>query len=209
MRILFFFYLMFFLCCTLVANLPLWPWFFILCLTNCCHYSAVPSLGSTLVRGPVEGRNIRAALEVYEESSKVSLLWEWARKKTSITACVWLDFIHLLNHRSIITANTLHVNISAKTKFGREGVGYYPFATTKVKNKWKGDIQSVTLSEILGRVLAVLGFSGNTTCLFLWMEFLSYESALLHFTLSNISHHHSSWSCIYCVLFILMQINFF
>lgn len=57
-------------------------------------------------------------------------------------------------------------------------------------------------------VFAVPWFSRNTTCLFLWMEFLSYESALLHFTLSNMSCHHNSWSCIYCVLFILMQINF-
>lgn len=29
------------------------------------------------------------------------------------------------------------------------------------------------------------------------MEFLSYESALLPFTLSSISCHHNSWSCIY------------
>lgn len=37
------------------------------------------------------------------------------------------------------------------------------------------------------------------------MEFL----ALLNFTLSNISGHHNSWSCIYCLLFILMQIKLF
>lgn len=62
LHLLLFFYLMFFLCCILVANLPLCPWFFITCLTNCCHYSAVPSLGSSLVRWTSRGQKYSSSI---------------------------------------------------------------------------------------------------------------------------------------------------
>lgn len=50
------------LCCTLVANLPLCPWFFIICLSNCCRYSAVPSFGSSLVRWTSRGQKYSSSI---------------------------------------------------------------------------------------------------------------------------------------------------